>query len=138
MQDGRSHWPVGRLLLVKCYGFSMQFSNLLKSELSLMSTFYTYEEVAAAKSLLFDLTKSMKVDYLSAFTERKGANKLRATIDDLLGLFRLLDINKLELPCYVVLDIRRVRAVDSKVHVDLSVWLHGLQWRMNCVSKYPP
>jgi len=63
-----------------------------KNELcSLMSTFYTFEEVAIAKSLLFDFLKSMQVDYLPVFTERKGANKLRATVDDMLGLFTLLD-----------------------------------------------
>jgi hypothetical protein len=46
---------------------------------------------------------------------------VRATIDDLLGLFTLLDVHKVELPCYVIMDIRRVPSLDSKVDVDLSV-----------------
>jgi hypothetical protein len=99
-----------------------QFSKLSKSEISsLMSAFYTYEEVAAAKCLLFDFAKTTKADYVPVFTERKGANKTRATVDDLLGLYTLLDIHKVELPCYVVVDIRRVPAMDSKVDVDVSV-----------------
>jgi hypothetical protein len=54
-------------------------------------------------------------------TERKGVNKTRATLDDLLGLFTLLGVHQVELPCYVILDIRRVPAMDSKVDVDVSV-----------------
>jgi hypothetical protein len=98
---------------------------MAKGELSsLMSTFYRYEEVADAKSLLFDFVKSIKVDYVPMFTERKGTNKIRATIDaiyDTLGLFTLLDVHKVELPCYVVMDIPCVPAIDSKIDVDLSV-----------------
>ena len=55
------------------------------------------------------------------FTEPTGTNTIRATMDDTLGLFTLLDAHKVELPCYVVMDIRRVPAIDSKVDVDLSV-----------------
>lgn len=99
-----------------------QFSKLSKNEISsLMSTFYTYEEVAAAKCLLFDFAKAMNADYVPVFTERKGANKTRATVDDLLGLYTLLDVHKVELPCYAVVDIRRVPAMDSKVDVDVSI-----------------
>jgi hypothetical protein len=56
------------------------------------------------------------------FTEPKGTNKIRATIADTLGkLFTLLDVHKAELPCYVVMDIRSVPSIDSKVAVDFSV-----------------
>jgi len=61
------------------------------------------------------------VDYLTVFTERKGANKLRATVDDMLGLFTLLDVHKVQLPCYAIMDIRRVPALDSKVNGDLPI-----------------
>jgi len=49
-----------------------QFSKMPKKELcSLMSTSYTFEEVAIAKKLLFDFLKAMQVDYLPVFTEKK-------------------------------------------------------------------
>lgn len=99
-----------------------QFPKLSKSEISsLMSAFYTHDELAAAKYLLFDFAKTMNADYVPVFTERKGVNKTRATVDDLLGLYTLLDVRKVELPCYVVVDIRRVPAMDSKVDMDISV-----------------
>lgn len=59
-----------------------------------MSTFYTYKEVAIAESLLFDMTKSVIVDYLPGFTEHKGTNRLCATFDYLLGMFISLYISK--------------------------------------------
>ena len=61
-----------------------QFSKLPKSEISsIIGTFYTPDEVTSAKSVLVEFAKSMQVDYLPVFTERKGVNKVRATIDDL-------------------------------------------------------
>jgi hypothetical protein len=70
-----------------------QFSKLPKNEISsIMGAFYTSDEVNAAKSLLVDFAKSMHADYIPVFTERKGVNKVRATIDDLLSLFTLLDV----------------------------------------------
>jgi hypothetical protein len=94
-------------------------SKLKKSEISsLMNAFYTYKEVADAKCLLFDIVKAINADYVPVFTERKGVNKTRATVDDLLGL---LNAHKVELPIYVVLDIRHIPAMDSKIDVDVSV-----------------
>jgi hypothetical protein len=115
-------WEPGRPLVREVLWFlNSQFSKMTKSKLSsLMSPFCMYE-VAAAKCLLFEFAKSMKVDYLPVFTERKGTNKIRAATDDTLSLFTLHDVHKVELPCYVVMDIRRVPALDSKVAVDLSV-----------------
>jgi hypothetical protein len=55
------------------------------------------------------------------FTEREGVNKTGATVDDLLGLYTLLDVHKVALPIYVVLDISRILAMDSKIDVDVSV-----------------
>lgn len=99
-----------------------QFSKLPKNEISsIMGAFYTSDEVNAAKSLLVDFAKSMHADYIPVFTERKGVNKVRATIDDLLSLFTLLDVHKVELPCYAILDVKRIPAIDSKIDVDLSV-----------------
>ena len=99
-----------------------KFSKIPKNELnSVLNAFYTADELTAAKILLFEFTKAIKADYLPVFTERKGANKVRATIDDILNLFSLLDINKAELPCNVVLDIRRVPTADLKMDIDVSV-----------------
>ena len=98
-----------------------QFSKLPKSKISgIMSSFFTFDEVSSAKCLLIDFAKSMQADYLPVFTERKGVNKVRATIDDLISLFTLLDVHKVELPCYAVLDVKRIPSTD-KVDIDMSV-----------------
>jgi hypothetical protein len=115
---------VGRSIVIKeaLWFLQAQFPKLKRSEISsLMSIFYTYEEVADAKCLLFDFAKAINADYVPVFTERKGVNKIRATVDDLLGLYTLLDVHKVELPIYLVLDIRRIPAMDSKIDVDVSV-----------------
>ena len=62
----------------------------------------------------------MDADYLPAHTERKGVNKVRATVDDLLGLYALLDVNKVCLPQYAVLDPGRV-PMSSTVNSDSIV-----------------
>jgi hypothetical protein len=87
----------------------LKFAKVCKSDLcSVLNTFYTNEEIVCAKKLLFDFAEPLKVDNLPSFTERKGVNKLRANIDDILGLYTILDANKIECPMYTVLDIRRV------------------------------
>jgi hypothetical protein len=121
-----SRWPLAanRSVVVSevLWFLNSQFFKLPKNEISsIMGAFYTYDEVNAAKSLLVDFAKSMHADYIPVFTERKGVNKVRATIDDLLSLFTLLDVHKVELPCYAILDVKRIPAIDSK-----TTWIHQL------------
>ena len=86
-----------------------------KSDISaVLNSFYSSEEIVTAKKSLFDFAATMDVDYLPAYVERKGVNKQRANVDDILALYTLLDAHKVELPCYAVLDLSRVPPVESK------------------------
>lgn len=70
---------------------NIQFSRVAKSEISgVLSTFSTFDELVTAYRLLFDFMESLTAVYLAVYTERKGQNKTKATIDDTLGLFTLL------------------------------------------------
>lgn len=94
---------------------NMQFSKITKSEVSaVLNSFYTNDEVLMAKKSLFDFAATMAADYLPTYVERKGANKQRANVDDILALYALLDAHKVELPCYTVLDLSRVPSMESK------------------------
>ena len=85
------------------------FDKFTRSDLSsVLISFYTIDELTAAKRLLFGVAETVDADYLPVYTDRKGVNKVRATVDDLLGLYALFDVNKIDLPQYVVLDPNRV------------------------------
>ena len=98
-----------------------QFTKVSKSDISsVLNSFYTNDEVITAKKLLFDFVDAMKEDYIPTYTERKGVNKQRANVDDIIGLFALLDVHKVELPRYAVVDMSRIpssidRNADSSV-----------------------
>ena len=63
-----------------------QFTRMSKSEISsVLNSFYTNDEVITAKKLLFDFADAMKEDYIPAYTERKGVNKQRANVDDIIA-----------------------------------------------------
>lgn len=102
------------------------FAKLTRNDLSsVIISFYTFEEITAAKRLLFGVADTVDADYLPAHTERKGVNKVRATVDDLLGLYALLDVNKVCLPQYAVLDPGRV-PMSSAVNSDSTVAVSAL------------
>ena len=85
------------------------FDKFTRSDLSsVLISFYTIDELTAAKRLLFGVAETVDADFLPVYTDRKGVNKVRATVDDLLGLYALFDVNKIDLPQYVVLDPNRV------------------------------
>ena len=78
-----------------------QFTKSAKSDIcAVLNSFYSSDDVLAAKKLLFDFASTMDVDYIPTYVERKGVNKQRASVDDILGLYTLLDVHKVELPCY--------------------------------------
>jgi hypothetical protein len=80
---------------------NVQFLKSTKSDISaVLNSFYSSEEIVTAKKSLFDFAATMDVDYLPAYVERKGVNKQRANVDDILALYTLLDAHKVELPCY--------------------------------------
>jgi hypothetical protein len=72
---------------------------------------------------LFDFSETLVADYLPVYSERKGQNKTKSTIDDTLGLYTLLDVHKVDMPCYAIVDINRVPkcAVNDNTGVDMSV-----------------
>jgi hypothetical protein len=81
------------------------------SKVDLMSSicdFYTVDEIVQAKKTLYDFASSLKVDYIPHYSERKGANRLRASVEDLLALYTLLDANKAKLPQFVAANPLRV------------------------------
>lgn len=86
---------------VLCY-MQCRFLKVAKNDIiTTVSEFYTCDEVVLAKKVLFDVATSLKVDYIPSYTERKGANRLRASTEDLLALFTLLDANKARIPQFV-------------------------------------
>ena len=85
------------------------YDKVTKTDLSsVLINFYTFDEIAFAKLQLFGVAENVDAVSLPVHTERKGANKVRATVDDIIGLYALLDVNKICLPQYVVLDPKRV------------------------------
>ena len=79
-----------------------RFTKVPKNDLiTSLYEFYTYDEILLAKKTLFDFAASLKVDYVTTYTERKGANRLRATTEDVIALYTVLDANKAKLPQFV-------------------------------------
>jgi len=73
-----------------------RFSKASKNDIiASVSDFYTCDEVVLAKKALYDFATSIKADYIPPYTERKGANRLHASTENLLTL---LDANKAKLP----------------------------------------
>ena len=53
------------------------FDKFTRSDLSsVLISFYTIDELTAAKRLLFGVADSVDADYLPAYVERKGPNKV--------------------------------------------------------------
>jgi hypothetical protein len=86
-----------------------QFVKLARSDLlTTMIEFYTYEEVLIAKKLLFDFATSVNTPNCPAFVDRKGNNKVKACVDDILTVYALLDVYKTKLPLYVAANPLRI------------------------------
>lgn len=81
-----------------CY-ISFNFTRVARSDLcSTVMEFYTFEEISAAKKFLFEFAASLNASYVPQCIDRKGDNRVRPTIGDLLTLFTLLDVNKAKIP----------------------------------------
>jgi hypothetical protein len=86
---------------------SVQFfySQLPKSDLtSILSEFYTHDEISAAKSVLFSSAKGACPPQVT----RRGTNKRLTDMDDTTSLFALLDAKKVVLPTFTAVNLSRI------------------------------
>jgi hypothetical protein len=60
--------------------------------------YYTVEEISAAKKLLSEFAASLNASHVPKYIGRKGDNRLRTSLDDLLALLTLLSVNKVKIP----------------------------------------
>jgi len=90
-------------LVNECLCFiNCKFNKIARSDLSaILFDFYTVEEIVLAKKTLHDFATSINVNNVPSYIERKGNNRQRASVDDLLTLYALLDVHKVKLPVYV-------------------------------------
>lgn len=98
-----------------------QFTKLARSDLStVMIEFYNYEEVLAAKKLVYDFATSVSTPNCPAYIERKGNNRLKACVDDLLTVYALLDVYKTKMPLYVAANLLRLPALGHSATSGIS------------------
>ena len=90
----------------------MAFDHLSK----ICSDFYTEDEVIAGRQLLEQYTPTR-------LTRRKGADRLRATVDDIIKV--CLD-PAIELPAFFAIDLSRLPPVEA-THCDITAILRELQ-----------
>ena len=99
-----------------------QFAKLTRSQLSsVMIDFYTYDEVLGAKKLVYDFAASASTPNCPAYIERKGNNRLKACVDDLLTVYTLLDVYKTMMPQYVVANFQRLPVLGPSTTIDAPV-----------------
>ncbi len=83
------------LCYMKCYSGTVPTMQLSAA----LSGFYTDVEIENAKKVLYDCIK--KVDDnadIGRFEVRRGDNKRSANVNDILRMYAVADVNKLELP----------------------------------------
>jgi hypothetical protein len=86
-----------------------KFSKVNKMDLTTtLVEFYNIDELVNAKKMLYEFAETLDMENLPTFTERKGNNKLRTNVDDILTLYTLLDVNKVKLPQYAALNLQRL------------------------------
>lgn len=105
--------------------FSSQTANSLKL---VLNSFFTDDEIAVAKELLYDAVVLCKVVDVPRHIRRQGGNRLKLNVDDLVKLLTLIDEQKLmnSLPMYVAANINRLPAVNID-DVDLFVLAKKLE-----------
>lgn len=76
----------------------------------IVTTFYNEAEIAAGKELFYQRLETKKLDGLPRLVKRKGDNRQKADVDDLLALINLADqeLVLLELPIFVAEDLTRI------------------------------
>lgn len=89
--------------------------------LSLIGEFYNGDELLSAKTLLFATAKKAHPE-TPPLVMRKGVNKRRSDIEDIVNLFTLADVKKVLLPTFVAVNLNRVPPVLSSVS-----WAHQSQ-----------
>lgn len=117
---------------------SSKFNKTVRTELScVLVEFYNFEEIVAAKKHIHEFAASLNVDYAPRYTERKGENRLRTSVDDLLNLFALLDVNKAKLPQFVAANLSRLPTltVDSSAVSELGALVRELRQQVEDLSK---
>lgn len=99
---------------VLCYVQNHFSSSSKENLITLLTGFYSEEEVGAAKQLLFSLVDDLPVkpDGLPRHIKRQAnESKKQQDCDDLLKLFRVLDQSKVELPQFVACNLLRLPKV---------------------------
>ena len=82
--------------------------------LALISEFYNGDEQISAKTLLFTTAKRAYPE-MPPLVTRKGVNKRRSDIEDIVNLLTLADVKKVILPTFVAVNLNRVPPVLSSV-----------------------
>jgi len=121
--------PVSEVL---CFLFN-KFAKLNRTQLkSVLSGFYTENELCDARAMLFNDANKLNIDDLPRCPKRKGDNKVKLLVDDLIDLVTVLDEHKSfdQLPTYVAKDLDRVPLVKSD---DLE--LYSMSRRLDDFSK---
>ena len=108
-----------------------------------MCEFYNGDELLSAKTLLFTTAKKVYPE-VPPLVFRKGVNKRRSDVEDIVNLFTLADVKKVVLPTFVAVNLNRVSPVLSSVSWTqqshgssstdaLEVAVSDLQTQMNAV-----
>jgi hypothetical protein len=74
---------------------------------SVLSSFYTDEEISEVKVTLMSVTETVdqRIDDLKSITPRTGGLKRKRVAQDMVQVFTLLDVRKVNLPTYVVFNV---------------------------------
>lgn len=104
--------------------------------LSVIASYYNDDEISKAKVVLHELCcKNLEEDLVPRLITRKGDNKRKLDSEDIGKLLTILDENKVGLPQFAALNLRRVPQIDPS-NVDLCFLLESveeLRKSVNCL-----
>ena len=108
---------------------------LLASILTVISSYFSEDEIRKAKLILHELCdKYLGEDNVPRLIIRKGENKRKTDSEDVGNFLKLLDEHKIELPLFVALNARRIPHIDP-VNVDLCFLLELVEELRRSVSS---
>jgi hypothetical protein len=88
------------------------YTQLPKNDLtSILSDFYTSDEIVNAKTVLFTSAKGACPDSVQPPVARRGSNKRYNDMDDIVSLFAVMDAKKAILPTYTAVNLSRLPTI---------------------------
>jgi hypothetical protein len=121
-----------------CYAVGMFVKTTAVKLKTIISSFYSFEELSYAKEILINCVEKIRNNLLQRYAKRKGENRSKLTADDIYDILSSCDENNIlgSLPKFVAMDIDRIptiRTEDIDV-ISMALRIKSIESRISLIE----